>query len=169
MMTSEHSSPVQPSGRVVGVQRSNGGVPKLPVPRARIRVNGMEGDAQRNRRFHGGPQRALCLYSRERLDELAAEGHPVGPGSLGENVTIGGLPWEEVWPGTRLTIGCVEVEVTGYAAPCVKIANAFADGDFMRIGQKVNPGWSRVYARILAEGEIGLGDSVTFLFTGVDR
>ena len=28
-------------------------------------------------------------------------------------------------------------------------------------GQKVNPGWSRIYVRILREGEISPGDRVT--------
>ena len=148
-------------GRVTGLQRSAGGVPKLPVDRATVRVGGMVGDKQANRRFHGGPQRALCLYSQERLDALAAEGHPVGRGTLGENVTIAGLPWEDVRPGARLRLGAVEVEVTGFSSPCGKIAFGFSDGRSARIGQKVNPGWSRVYVRILAEGEVAVGDPVT--------
>jgi len=148
-------------GRVTGLQRSSGGVPKLPVERALVRFGGMEGDWQRNRKYHGGPDRALCLYSQEHLEALAAEGHPVGPGALGENVTIGGLPWEQVMPGARLRLGLVDVEVTGFAAPCSKIAHCFADGTFTRIADKVNPGWSRVYVRIVGEGEIAVGDSVT--------
>ena len=150
-------------GWVTGLQRSGGGVPKLPVERALVRTGGMEGDRQRDRRYHGGPARALCLYSQERLDTLAAEGHPVGPGILGENVTIAGLPWERVRPGTRLRLGGIDTEVTGYSAPCSKIAHAFADGAFTRIGEKVNPGWSRVYVRVLAEGELVVGDRVILI------
>jgi MOSC domain-containing protein YiiM len=147
-------------GRVTGLQRSRGGVPKLGVERAVVRSTGMEGDRQANRRFHGGPQRALCLYSQERLDALVTEGHPVERGSLGENVTISGLPWERVRPGTRLRLGAVEAEVTGFASPCRKIAYAFADEQFVRVGEKLNPGWSRVYVRILVEGELSVGDPV---------
>ena len=147
-------------GRVTGLQRSAGGVPKLPVEGAMVRAMGMEGDKQRDRRFHGGPDRALCLYSQERIDALAGEGHPVRPGALGENVTIVGLPWEEVRPGVRLRIGAVEAEVTAFASPCQKIAGGFRDGEFTRIGQKVNPGWSRVYVRVLSEGAIAVGDPV---------
>jgi MOSC domain-containing protein YiiM len=144
------------------LQRSAGGVPKLPIERAMVGVTGMEGDRQRDRRFHGGPDRALCLYSQERIDALVADGHPVRPGVLGENVTIFGLPWEEVRPGARLRIGAVEAQVTAFASPCQKIAAGFLDGDFTRIGQKLNPGWSRVYVRILSEGTIALGDPVVF-------
>jgi MOSC domain-containing protein YiiM len=148
-------------GWVTGLQRSSGGVPKSSVERAEVRVGGMEGDRQANRKYHGGPERALCLYSQERLDALADEGHPLTRGTLGENVTIAGLPWERVQPGTRLRLGAVEVEVTDFASPCRKIASGFADGVFSRIGEKLNPGWSRVYVRILAEGEVAVGDPVT--------
>lgn len=147
-------------GRVTGLQRSAGGVPKLPVERAMVRTTGMEGDRQRDRRFHGGPERALCLYSQERLDALAAEGHPVVPGTLGENVTIAGLPWAEVRPGARVRIGEVEGVVTAFASPCQKIAGGFLDGVFTRVGQKPNPGWSRVYVRVLSEGTVAVGDAV---------
>jgi MOSC domain-containing protein YiiM len=65
-----------------------------------------------------------------------------------------------VRPGARLRLGGVEVEVTGYASPCHQIASVFADGQFTRIGQKVNPGWSRVYVSILREGPLAVGDPV---------
>ncbi len=150
-------------GRVTGLQRSAGGVPKLPVERVMVRAGGMEGDRQANRKYHGGPDRALCLYSQERLDALAEVGHPASRGMLGENVTIAGLPWDRVRPGARLRIGRLEMEVTSYAAPCRKIAYAFSDGDFSRVGEKANTGWSRVYARIVADGELAVGDMVTLV------
>ena len=150
-------------GMVTGLQVSAGGVPKLAVERAMVRATGREGDRQANRRFHGGPMRALCLYSQERLDALVGEGHPVARGLLGENVTIAGLDWALVRPGARLRIGEVDVEVTGYAAPCEKIGYAFAGRAFKRVGQKVNPGWSRVYVRVAGEGEVCVGSPVRFL------
>jgi MOSC domain-containing protein YiiM len=147
------------TGRVHGLHRSAGGVPKLAVARALVGPGGMEGDRQRYR-FHGGPERALCLYSLERIEALRAEGHPIVPGSAGENVTIAGLAWELVAPGCRLTMGEVEVEVTSYTVPCRTIAASFSDGRFGRIGQTRHPGWSRVYSRVLRGGWIAEGDSV---------
>src|SRR4051812_11937577 len=115
------------AARIVSINRSNGGVPKVPVDRASVSVNGLEGDRQRDRRFHGGPERALCLYSVELIDQLAAEGHPIVPGAIGENVTISGLDWAFVRPGARLLLGEVEVEITSFAVPCKSIRNAFID------------------------------------------
>lgn len=148
-------------GRITGLQRSDGGVPKRPVEVATVHTNGMEGDRQRNLGLHGGPDRALCLYSQERIDALAAEGHPIVRGAVGENVTIAGIPWDHVQPGARLTLGEVEVEVTAYTTPCRTIVAAFHDERSTRISQMKHPGWSRVYVRILREGALHVGDRVT--------
>ena len=145
-------------GRVAGVQRSGGGVPKVAVDRADVFFAGMDGDWQRNRTYHGGPDRALCLYSMELIDALAAEGHPMLPGTVGENVTLHGISWTVLQPGTRLRMGTVDVEVTAFAVPCRAIVKAFADGRIGRISEKANPGWSRVYVRVLREGSIAVGD-----------
>ena len=146
------------SGRVVGLQRSGGGVPKLPVTEAIVGEGGMEGDWQRNRKYHGGPDRALCLYSMELIEALQGEGHPIFPGSAGENVTLAGIDWREMQPGVRLAIGGAEVELTGFAVPCRTIAGSFVDGRSVRIGEKLYPGWSRVYARVLRGGRVAVGD-----------
>lgn len=149
------------TAHVVQLSRSRGGVPKLAVDEAVVTVNGLEGDKQRDRRFHGGPTRALCLYSDDLIEQLVSEGHPVTRGSLGENVTIRGVDWSEVRPGTRLTIGEVEVEITSYAAPCKTIRGSFLDEQFKRIAQKLHRGWSRVYCRVIREGVIRVNDPVS--------
>ena len=152
-------------GRVAGLQRSGGGVPKLPVAHAKAGVGGLEGDWQRDRRHHGGPDRALCLYSLELIDALAAEGHAIYPGAMGENVTISGIDWRLVQPGVRVGIGEAEVELTAFASPCQSIAPVFMDGRIVRVAEKVYPGWSRVYSRVIREGDIRVGDRVCLIET----
>jgi MOSC domain-containing protein YiiM len=148
------------TGSIVSLNRSAGGVPKFPVPRARVTRDGMEGDRQRNRRHHGGPERALCLLGEEVIASLRAEGHPIDVGTTGENVTVRGIPWERVVPGARLALGEVIVEVTDYAHPCRNIRGSFEDERFARVSPKVHPEASRVYARVLREGELAVGDEV---------
>jgi MOSC domain-containing protein YiiM len=150
-------------GRVVSLNLSDGGVPKLPVREAVVSRLGLVGDRQRNLKYHGGSERALCLYSMEAIDGLRAEGHSVDPGSLGENVTIERLDWRDVVPGQRLLIGGAEVEITAYAAPCKTIARWFLDGRSSRVSQKLYPGWSRVYARVRREGVIRPSDPVELI------
>ena len=82
----------------------------------------------------------------------------------GKNVTVAGLPWERVRPGARLALGDeVVLEVTSYTAPCKNIIPSFRDGDFTRISQKLHPGESRVYARVLRPGLVRAGDPVRLL------
>lgn len=153
--------PVATIGRLASINVSHGGVPKRPIPHADLATLGITGDQQRNLKYHGGPLRAVSLYSLERLDRLRREGHPVLPGTLGENLTIEAIDWAEVVPGVRLAIGeAVELEVTSFTVPCRTIQRAFADQRFSRVSQKVHPGWSRVYARVLVPGRVALGDRV---------
>ncbi|MEX2662225.1 MAG: MOSC domain-containing protein [Vicinamibacterales bacterium] len=147
-------------GILHSINVSDGGVPKLPRDWARVNTSGVDGDRQEDRRFHGGPDRAVCLYSLELIEALQGEGHPIVPGSIGENLTLHGLDWTEVRPEARLEIGEVVLEVTRATSPCHKIAAAFSDGDFTRVSQKAHPGWSRFYARVLREGLVTAGDRV---------
>jgi MOSC domain-containing protein YiiM len=151
------------TGSIVQINvNPKGGVPKHVIPSTTLGVEGVAGDKQRDRRHHGGPSRAVSLYAIERIEALRAEGHPITPGSTGENLTIAGLDWSALTIGTRLTIGLeVELEITGYAAPCSTIAESFSAGEFTRIGHKINPGWSRLYARVLNEGIVQQGDQVS--------
>ncbi len=124
-------------------------------------AEGVEGDRQRNLKVHGGPTRAVSLYSLDLIRALQTEGHPIAPGTIGENVTIEGVDWSQLVPGVRVQIGELELEVTAYANPCLTIAGSFADGNSSRVAQKRHPGWSRLYAKVLHEGRIAAGDSVT--------
>jgi len=151
------------SGRVVQVSVSPGGVPKRPVPSARVTVDGLEGDRHRDREHHGGPERAVCVYAMELIEALRAEGHPVAPGTLGENVTVEGLDWSALVPDACLLVGEVLLQVTRYTSPCVNITASFAHGDYSRVAQKRHPGWSRVYARVLKPGSIHAGDAARVL------
>ncbi len=152
---------LRPRPHLHQISTSNGGVPKLRVPEARITVQGVVGDRQRNRAVHGGPDRAVCLFSLEVIEALQAEGHTIAPGSSGENLTLAGVEWAELTPGARVRIGpTVRLEITSYTAPCDQNAGWFLNGDFKRISQKRHPGWSRVYAKVLAEGVVRTGDAV---------
>lgn len=154
------------TGRVHQISISGGGVPKLPVPRARISATGVEGDRQHDTKHHGGPERAVCLFSLEVIRRLRAEGHPIVPGSAGENLTIEGLDWAGVVPGIRIEIesdlhdGPAVLEVVSYTRPCSTIRNSFVGSDSNRISQETHAGQSRVYARVLREGTVAVGATV---------
>lgn len=155
------STPGKVSGTIFQINVSDGGVPKLAVREAVSGPLGLTGDRQRNQEHHGGPERALCLYPLEHILALQAEGHPIFPGSVGENLTISGLDWSQMAPGSRWRLGGqVEIEVTRYTTPCQNIAESFSGRQFSRILQEKNPGWSRVYARVITAGPLRTGDPI---------
>lgn len=150
-------------GEVHQINVSKGGVPKLPVETAVVDDSGVVGDEQADLVHHGRPEQALCLFSLEVIERFRDEGHPISPGSAGENVTVSGIDWAEVVPGVRMRIGPVQVEITDYATPCSKNAQWFTDRTFTRMDPDRHPGESRVYARIIEGGAIATGDAVVLV------
>ena len=144
------------SGRVVQVNVSAGGVPKLAVPSARVGRLGLEGDTQAHRGVHGGPHRAVCLLAIEVIRRVAAEGHPIVPGSVGENLTTEGVELALLEPGTRLRFdGGLELELSAPANPCDTIRGSFSDG---KSGPHLDPASSRATRastrRVLTEATV---------------
>lgn len=151
------------TGKLVAINRSGGGLPKLQVGEARITEAGLEGDQQRDTKIHGGPDRAVTLFSIEAIESMAREGHPIGIGSTGENLTVSSLDWSLMVPGAELRVGEVRLRITKFTMPCVNVQGSFASGDASRISQEQHPGWSRVCARVLSGGVVRTGDSVVLL------
>lgn len=152
-------------GRVLQVNLSPGGVPKLPVAAARVGRDGLEGDAHHHDAVHGGPHRAVCLLATEAIDRVRADGHPgVGPGSVGENLTTEGIELSLLPVGARLAVGHeVVLELSAPANPCDVIKGAFTAGKSGRISILLHPNDSRMYARVEREGVVRPGDPIRVL------
>lgn len=150
--------------RIFQINISKGGVPKLPQESAEVMPLGLSGDLHNDTEHHGGPEKAISLYSLELIEKLRREGHPIFPGSTGENLTISGLDWSLVVAGLRLSLGDeVSIEISRYATPCQTIRDSFIDQNFNRISWRTNHGWARAYARVLQPGTISVGDIVRIL------
>jgi MOSC domain-containing protein YiiM/ribosomal protein S18 acetylase RimI-like enzyme len=163
-----NSSPT--TGRVLQVNVSPGGVPKLPVPEARVGRDGLEGDAHEHDAVHGGPHRAVCLFASEAIERVQADGHPgVGPGAVGENLTTEGIELALLPVGARLAVGDrVVLEIAGPANPCDVIKGAFRAGKSGRISILLHPSDSRMYARVEREGVVRPGDAIRVLPARLD-
>jgi MOSC domain-containing protein YiiM/GNAT superfamily N-acetyltransferase len=150
------------TGRVLQVNVSEGGVPKLPVERAWVSRLGVEGDRHREYSVHGGPHKAVCLFGIEAIERLQSEGHPMEPGAAGENLTTVGIEWSLMPVGSTIRIGNeLEVELSSPANPCNTQRPNFSDGRFSRISIDHHPSDSRMYARVLREGSVQPGDEIT--------
>jgi MOSC domain-containing protein YiiM/GNAT superfamily N-acetyltransferase len=152
------------NGRVVQVNVSTGGVPKHAVPGTWVGRLGLDGDVQAHPGIHGGPHRAVCMLGIEVIRRVSAEGHPIVPGSVGENLTTEGVELARLEPGTRLAFdGGLELEISAPANPCDTIRGSFSDGKSGRISILRFPGDSRVYGRVLTEGTVTAGERFAVL------
>jgi len=142
------------------VNVSPGGMPKLPVLSARVTRNGIEGDRQRNLKYHGGPDRAVCIYSQELYAWLVEQGIDVSPGQIGENFTTAGLDLQKLSPGYRLRVGedCI-IEITKVRVPCSQLKKWDVDLPELIVGRS---GW---VARVIEEGTVRPGDVIEMLGT----
>ncbi len=147
-------------GSLDGIHVSAGGVPKSGVDAASISAAGVRGDRQNDRRHHGRPVQAVCLWSADVIGELAAAGHPIHAGAAGENLTLRGVEWSRLRPGTRIDVGALELLISAHAIPCAKNAQWFSDRNFNRIHHERHPGWSRLYAIPLNSATVSIGDRV---------
>lgn len=122
--------------------------------------HGLAGDVQADLSVHGGVDKAVYAYDdsntawwRERLARP-----DLGPGGLGENFTLAGVPDAEVFIGDRFRIGSACFEVSQPRQPCLKLARLFEDASFpkhflasLRVG---------FYLRVVEPGRVSAGDAV---------
>ena len=109
--------------RIVQINISSGGVPKRPIGQARVTWSRIQGDDWHDKKHHGIPGQALCLFSLEIIEDLLALGYPVFPGALGENLTTQHLDYRTVRPGQIYRLGRdVRIRITKVRQPCRTIA-----------------------------------------------
>ena len=107
----------------------------------------------------------MCLFDAEYVAALAAQGHPMQPGAVGENFDLSGLPWSEcARPGARIALGrdCL-LEISEVTAPCATTKIGFLKGDNSLRDERKCKGKSRWYARVLRDGWVFRGDEARLL------
>ena len=149
------------SGKISGLFATTvGGVPKPSVDSIQVEFVGIKNEIIRDKKHHGGAEKAVCLLAEEIVEELRANGHPIEGGTTGENILLD-VPFESLRPGVRLQFQNVLLEITMAASPCKTIEQSFLNHNFSLLSNKKFPGKTRWYARVLVEGTIHQGENVT--------
>lgn len=141
------------------------GIPKPSVDAIVVTEAGVDGDYNRYRtaKLKGDPGHAVLLIPIETLQALAAEGWPVAPGDLGENITTEGIAYDAMEPGTRLEIGDALLEITEPCIPCSSLAALpYVGREKLKTFIKTLRGRRGWYARVLRGGAIMKGARVGF-------
>lgn len=131
----------------------------------RLTLTGLAGDQQADLRYHGGLDKAVCVYAAEHYPfwkEKLGRALPL-PG-FGENFTTVGLLEDEVCIGDVYQIGEVVVQVTQPRQPCYKLAMRHQIKD-MAV-QVTESGFTGFYLRVLKPGMVQAGAEITLLEKG---
>src|ERR1700709_565227 len=135
---------------------------KRPVSgRVMARHLNLDGDGQGDLAGHGGEHRGAMVYQVEsyRYWEATLQRHDFEYGQFGENLTVDGLPDDEVCIGDRYRIGGALFEVTQPRVTCYRVGIRMNNPQMaaLLVSHK-RPGF---YLRVLEEGEVGAGDEIT--------
>lgn len=121
---------------------------------------GLEGNAVADTRVHGGPDKAVCVYSaehwpywRERLGEP-----DLGGAAFGENFSVAALAEPGVCLGDRWRVGDARFEVSQPRRPCWKLARRWREKRLTLWVQET--GYTGWYLRVIEEGAVTPGDAI---------
>jgi len=143
---------------------------KTPVdgPRMVRRLN-IDGDGQGDLGGHGGENRAVLVYQLASYQHWATElrRDDLTPGAFGENLTVDGLPDDEVCIGDRYRIGEAVFEITQPRVTCYRVGLRLGEPRMAALlVSHRRPGF---YCRVLAEGEVEAGQEIVKISTGPEQ
>lgn len=143
-------------------------IDKRPVAgRLRAETLGLEGDEQADLSIHGGLSKAVYAYPSEHLPfwrtvraqagvSLWGDEEDVGPGALGENLTLQGLLERDAWIGDVLVFPGCSLAVSEPRIPCGKLGAAM--GFAQAVGLMRESGWCGFYLAVKSPGTIAAGE-----------
>lgn len=150
--------------RPLGDSGRDSGIDKHPVAERRwLGLEGLDGDAQADRRFHGGPEKALHHYARDHypawLQTLGERAVLRAPGAFGENLSTTGMTESDVCVGDVYRAGTALIQVSQARQPCWKLDHRFQHkGMAAQVQASGMTGW---YYRVLQTGWLAPGDTLT--------
>jgi MOSC domain-containing protein YiiM len=129
----------------------------LRIDRVAVGPLGLAGDEQADRRVHGGPDKAICVYAAEHYPWWREHlGIDLDHGAFGENLLVHGLTEDEVEVGDRFVVGAALVEVSMPRRPCYKLGARHGRTDMPDLLQET--GRTGFYLRVLRPGAVAAGD-----------
>jgi MOSC domain-containing protein YiiM len=131
-----------------------------------VTTTGFVGDGQADLKNHGGPDKAVLMYSalhyNDWREQLGLDESQMPFGSFGENLTVDSVVESDVCVGDVLSIGAsVIVQVSQPRQPCWKLAKHLDRADMVaRVETTGRTGW---YLRVLSTGVVGPNDTASLL------
>ncbi|WP_144549459.1 MOSC domain-containing protein [Bacillus sp. X1(2014)] len=143
-------------------KRELSAIGKSSVQALELKKAGFVGDDVANHKFHGGPDRAVCLYPFEHYSywEEIFQKKLILP-AFGENITATGMVEEQVCIGDIYKIGDTVVQVTQGRVPCATISNYNQENQLLiKVVETTLTGY---FFRVLEEGTITLDSQISLV------
>lgn len=141
------------------------GIAKEEVEGCWLRKESFDGDAVANTAFHGGIDRAVCVYPFEHYELWEKKfGRTLPRPAFGENFTVTGMKEEDTYIGDVYRIGEAIVQVTQGRIPCVTIDHYTGCKGLM--AEIIKTGYTGYFMRVLEEGFVDKDASITLLERG---
>ncbi len=135
---------------------------------------GLRADVQADRKWHGGIDQAVYVYSQDDADFWSDQlGRELAPGWFGENLRVDGIDPNTAKVGERWRIGtgadAVELEATSPREPCMTFARWVGGAD--------SKGWVKrfaaerrlgTYFRVIKRGKVSAGDPIEVVSSPAD-
>lgn len=139
--------------------REQSGIGKENVEKTIVKKSGIEGNDVANKDYHGGVDRAVCLYPYEHYSNWEAIFKTKLPlPALGENLTVAGMTEEDVCIGDIYKIGDTVIQITQGRIPCSTISKFNQKDQFLN--KVFDTGLTGYFSRVLEEGMIYLSSKI---------
>lgn len=127
-----------------------------------VTKSGIEGDGVGNRKFHGGPDRALCFYPVEHYHLWQQKfSKQLSVPAFGENLTTAGMTENQTYIGDVYRIGETVVQITQGRIPCSTISYFNNEPEFLKLVRDTN--LTGYFAKVIQEGVIRKQDDIVLL------
>jgi MOSC domain-containing protein YiiM len=140
----------------------NTGICKESVIDAFLTKDGFQGDGVANLRFHGGSDRAVCIYPYEHYALWESEFKTTLPTStFGENLTVKNMLEKDVHIGDIFQVGEAVIQITQSRIPCSTITKR--TNLSLLLNRLVETGYTGYLCRVLEEGVVREDSQITLL------
>lgn len=113
-------------------------------------------------RYHGGPDRAVCVYPFEHYARWEEEfGKPLPQANFGENVTVTNMLEKDVHLGDIFRIGEAVIQITQSRIPCSTITKRTNNPSLLK--RMIQTGFTGYLCRVLEEGIVRQDSRITLL------
>jgi MOSC domain-containing protein YiiM len=138
------------------------GICKEAAQEVFLTYEGFQGDGVADLRFHGGPDRAVCLYPYEHYSLWEQEfDKSLSPAAFGENLTVTNMPERDVYIGDMYQVGDAVIQITQARNPCSTINKRTHLS--MLLKRMIDTGYTGYFGRVIKEGKVRKDSKITLL------